>query len=69
MFIGKNSYLFWKEESSFNNAEAMGNGSSQKHIPVNKMEGFKLFVELKKIDNEAFQINQEIQKELSKKQK
>lgn len=40
VFIGKESYVYGKIESSWNNAEVMGNGSVQKHIPFNKMAGF-----------------------------
>lgn len=40
VFIGKQSYVFGKIESTWNNVEVMGNGSSNKHIPFNKMIGF-----------------------------
>lgn len=40
VFIGKESYVYGKIESTWNNVEAMGNGSSQKHIPFNKMTGY-----------------------------
>lgn len=40
VYIGKESYVYGKTETTWNNVEVMGNGSSQKHIPFNRMTGF-----------------------------
>ena len=40
VYLGTKAYVFLKSESSWNVASAMGNGSSQKHVPFNQMARF-----------------------------
>ncbi|KKL17281.1 hypothetical protein LCGC14_2487150, partial [marine sediment metagenome] len=40
VYLSTKAYVFLKSESSWNVASAMGNGSSQKHVPLNQMKTF-----------------------------
>ena len=40
VYIGKESYCYGKNELTWNNVAVMGNGSTYKHIPLNRMVGF-----------------------------